>query len=368
MNIRRTLARATLLGATLLAVVWLGVAATPTAASTAHAAAAETPTCTQITPEFSGMTAALINPTSTVTGEVNATGCDVGVYFGPGSHGTVSHAHVYGATAFGVVVDSANVTIEYSNITDILGAPGSDEGDCGDEETCEGDEGMNIAVAGGEAREYIGSKHGTGILVVGSGAHAPISGNTVSTYGRRGISVSGSGAWASISGNTITGLGASYAAHTMGQSGVWIANGARAVVSGNTIQNNEIIGSGPASNAVMVAGGAYHNGQTYTTNIQISGNTLRNNATGVLLSNLQADGTVDRSVQTRNRVAGNYIWRASSVSVMAEEGGKPTAGIFVAGGNGDKVTGNTIVHYSPAIKISEKAAGLILVEGNTIIS
>jgi hypothetical protein len=349
--------------AALVAVAGLGAMASPAA----HAAPAAV-TCTKITPEFSGMTAALINPTSIVTGEVDATGCDVGVYFGPGHKGAVDGANIHGAIAFGVVVDSAKVTISNSQVHDILGAPGSDEGDCGDEEeggSCGGDEATLIATAAGnEQREYIGSKHGTGILVTGPSAQASIYGNSVSAYGRRGISVSGSGVWASITGNTITGLGTGDATHKMGQSGVWIANSANAVVSGNLIRNNEIVGSGPASNAVMVAGGPYHNGQKYTLGIRINDNELLNNVTGVLLTNLTAAGTAPPPV-TDNRVTNNTI----TASPYSATSAKPSAGVFVAGGKRDMVTGNTFSGYSTlqaAIKISPTGTRDILVSGNTL--
>lgn len=367
MNIRRVIARVALAGAALVAVAGLGLMA-PTAA---HATPAEV-TCTKITPEFSGMTAAVINPTYIVTGEVNATGCDVGVYFGPGHKGAVDGANIYGATAFGVVIDSAKVTVSYSQVHDILGAPGSDEGNCGGEEgggDCEGDEMSLVATAlGNDQREYIGSKHGTGILVTGPSAQAHIYGNNVSAYGRRGISVSGSGVWASVTGNTITGLGTGDATHKMGQSGIWIANSASAVVSGNIIEHNEIVGSGPASNAVMVAGGAYHNGQKYTLGIRIDNNQLLDNVTGVLLTNLTAAGTAPSPV-TDNRVTNNHI-TASSFSATSA---KPAAGVFVAGGKRDVVTGNTISGYPTAstgkiaaIKISDVGTRDILVADNTI--
>ncbi len=357
MNIRTVFARGALFGAALLTV------ATLMDISGAPAAYAVTG-CTQITPSFSNMTAAYINPT-TLPANVDATGCDIGVYFGPEHYGAVESVHISGATAFGIVVDSAVVDITHSNITNIPGATGSDEGEC--ESDCEGDSTTMIPTDNGEEKAYIGDKHGTGILVVGEGARAVIANNSISGYGRRGISVSGFGAWASVKNNYIEGLGAGNAQHTMGQSGIWIANGRQASVSGNIIVNNEIIGSGPASNAIMVAGGSYHNNQPYyTTDIKISGNTLRNNATGVLLSNLKLDGSAPLN-PTRNIVAGNYIANTGNVSALAEEKNKPTAGILVAGGNGDHITGNTISGYANAITISKVSQGLILVKGNTII-
>ena len=47
--------------------------------------------------------AAKINPTGTVSGEVNATGCNIGVYYDRGT-GTVANANIHGANYFGVAV------------------------------------------------------------------------------------------------------------------------------------------------------------------------------------------------------------------------------------------------------------------------
>src|SRR2546423_12555155 len=69
------------------------------------------------------MTAAVINPTGPVTGVVNATGCNIGVYYGPGTSGQIKGAEIFGANYFGVVAngdaDDINLDILNSNIHDI---------------------------------------------------------------------------------------------------------------------------------------------------------------------------------------------------------------------------------------------------------
>ena len=335
MGIRRIIARVALAGAMLIAVVGLGLATAPATQ------AAPAITCMKIDPSFSGMSAAIINPTAPVTGTVDATSCDVGVYYGPNHHSTVSGAKIFGATAFGVIVDSANVTIRYTHVYDILGAP---KGGC--EEGGEDGEMALAAPGGGEQREYTGCKHGTGILVTGLHGHASIYGSSVWAYGRRGVSVSGPYAWASITGDWIDGSVGGRG--TSGKNGVWIANGAGAIVSGNTIENNARPSSeGPASNGVMVAGGACHSGQpNFTRNIQITWNKLYNNSTGVLLTNL--NGVEGNPIQptsvTNNHVEHNYIRGGSSSQAES------TAGVLVAGGKRDKVAYNTIVDYLNPIK------------------
>ena len=43
------------------------------------------------------LTAALINPSGTVSGIVNAAGCNIGIYYGAGHTGAVNHATISGA-------------------------------------------------------------------------------------------------------------------------------------------------------------------------------------------------------------------------------------------------------------------------------
>ncbi len=48
------------------------------------------------------LSAALVNPKGVVTGDLDATGCNIGVFYGAGVHGTVSGASVHGANYFGI--------------------------------------------------------------------------------------------------------------------------------------------------------------------------------------------------------------------------------------------------------------------------
>ena len=80
-----------------------------------------TPTNFPITPTQANpaLCAALVNPTGTVNTTINATGCDVGVYYGPGNKGLVNGANISGATYFGVLVNGAKVDVIDSTITNI---------------------------------------------------------------------------------------------------------------------------------------------------------------------------------------------------------------------------------------------------------
>ena len=323
-------------------------------------AAAEDPpasTCPNPTPVVQGMTAAVINPTHTVTGTINASGCDIGVYFGPGTTGLVSGANIYGATSFGIFNDGGRVSVYMSRIHDIA----NPEGDaCGGEESvgigtaatdddCSGDNGTGV-------RRYIGGKSGTGILFLGAGARGTISSNNVFAYGRRGISVSGAGAQAQILGNTISGQPPLSGGGHAGRVGIWIANGALTTITNNRVSDNTTGGSsGEAGSGIMIAGGPGHNGQpNYTTGVQITSNGLSGNDVGVLLSNVP----VLPAIRTRNSVVANIIQAPPTPSTA---GSPPRlAGVKVMGGVGDMVLGNTILGYAAPVYVAPACIGVIV--------
>ena len=85
---------------------------------------ATTPTCTPTGFERDGinMTAAIINPTDPVSGQVDATGCNIGVYIST-VDATIDTAEIFGANYFGVVVNgdtgTPSASITNSKIHDI---------------------------------------------------------------------------------------------------------------------------------------------------------------------------------------------------------------------------------------------------------
>jgi hypothetical protein len=54
-----------------------------------------------------------------VAGPLDATDCDIGVYYRPGATGNVSSATISGARYFGVVVDGIEADITASEISQI---------------------------------------------------------------------------------------------------------------------------------------------------------------------------------------------------------------------------------------------------------
>lgn len=214
---------------------------------------------------------------------------------------------------------------------------------------------------------YTGGRHGTGILYTGSGARGSITATRVYDYGRRGISVSGVGVFAQISGNTITGQVGG--AEGMWRNGIWIANGARAAITGNWIFDN-ITGTGimgKASSAIMVAGGPNHNGMpNYTKRVEIIGNTLIDNDIGVWLSN----GPVLASMPTDNYVSGNTV-RANAGFVVRQngagikDGGASAGDEGASGGNRDFITGNHVFGYGSKAFVIGPPSIDIFARGNT---
>ena len=140
------------------------------------------------------MTAAVVDPSGAYNATLDATGCDIGVYFGSNS-GTVSGATISGANWFGVVVNGA--------AADVTGARISDIG-------------------------WVG-------IYYAAGSSGTVSGNAVSNYQKGGIVANGTDASVTIGDNTVTGLGPGA---VNAQNGIQVSRGASAVVTGNAISDN----------------------------------------------------------------------------------------------------------------------------------
>jgi len=175
----------------------------------------EPPPCTEtgLMRDGINLTAKIVNPTTSVTGAVNATGCNIGVYFGDGHSGTVSGANISGANYYGVVADGAAVDIT-ADIHDI------------------GENPLN------------GSQHGVAVLyttvhqsgsTTSHAATGTLSGSTITHYQKNGVVVSGAGASVNVLNNTVTGQGH---INSIAQNGIQISAGASALVKGNTVSGN----------------------------------------------------------------------------------------------------------------------------------
>ncbi len=171
-------------------------------------------TATGLTRDGIDLTAALIDPT-TVTGTVDATTCNIGVYFGPGTTGSVSGAEIFGANYYGIVANAADVDVTDTSIHDI-----------------------------GE-RPLNGTQHGVGVLyttvnqaggTTGTAATGTLSGSTITDYQKGGVVISGGGAAVTVQSNKVTGQGP---VDWIAQNGIQVSFGATALVTGNTVSGND---------------------------------------------------------------------------------------------------------------------------------
>ncbi|HVA85495.1 MAG TPA: right-handed parallel beta-helix repeat-containing protein [Candidatus Saccharimonadales bacterium] len=169
---------------------------------------------TGLTRDGINLTAAILNPLTPVAGTVNATGCNIGVYYGPGTSGSVSGANIFGANYYGVVANAASVSVSNTSIHDIGETP------------------LN------------GDQHGVGVLYTtidqagthtGASATGTLSGTTITNYQKNGVVVSGTGAAVTVQGNTVTGQGP---VNYIAQNGIEISYGGSATVTGNTVSGN----------------------------------------------------------------------------------------------------------------------------------
>ena len=296
------------------ALVLLAVAGTLTAVPSLASAGC---TATGFYRDGIDMTAAEIDP-PTVTGEVDATGCNVGVYYDAGHSGLVQNADIHGANYFGVLVDgdagAAAVDVLDSSIHDIGESP------------------LN------------GAQHGVAIYYRGffaeSNVTGQISGNQITGYQKGGIVANGEGTVVTVSGNTVVGSG-----HVdfIAQNGIQIGYGALAQVSQNTVVGNSYIGfpgDGSASGGIIVVGGPGYgvcpdgNDCPYTVGTKVTNNVVIDNDVGIYLTNLAADysapTTATNVKATNNTLSDDQCYNKSYQAAISDVG------------NGDKMVNDRI--------------------------
>src|SRR5213082_1432551 len=113
--------RMVLLGSML--VVGGGIAAGPAAIGVAHAAGC-------VAAGSTGLTAAkVVTSNHTIGGVINAAGCDIGVYVGPGSHNVaVSHATITDANDHAVLIQDSSFVYVSNNTITFNGTPANHAG------------------------------------------------------------------------------------------------------------------------------------------------------------------------------------------------------------------------------------------------
>ncbi len=183
----------------------VAVPASVTMATTASAATTCTPT--GFIRDSIDLTAAQIG--GSVSGPLDATGCDIGVYFS--SAGSVTAGvDIFGARYYGVVNDGTSVNVEGASIHGIGNVP------------------------------FDGTQHGVAVYFTNGGSGV-IDGNTVWAYQKGGIVVNGvstldgTATTAVVTNNTVTGLGP---VDFIAANGIQVSRGAVGEVRGNSISDN----------------------------------------------------------------------------------------------------------------------------------
>jgi hypothetical protein len=285
------------------------------------------------------LTAAYIDP-GTVTGTLDGSGCNIAVYYGPGTTGTVNGANISGAYVasisganyYGVVVAGAAVNVTNSSISNI------------GENPLNGDQ-HGVAVFYTTLNGTPGPNWSNDAVPIGTAATGTLSVDTITNYQKNGVVVSGTGASVVVKGNTVTGQGP---VPYIAQNGIEFGRGASGSASDNTVTGNQYTGAnGASSGGFLVFGGPGYD-VPYTTGITITNNTATNNDVGIFLSNASANGNAP-SAHTNNTVKFNTI---TNDAVTNTTGDTATCG-YQAGvsdlGTKDGIVNNSIsgIGYTP---------------------
>jgi hypothetical protein len=283
-------------------------------------ASAATCTPTGFIRDSINLTAALINPPGVVSGLVDATGCNIGVYYDGGHDAKLNGADVFGSNYFGVLVNTdnfgtSNVSIRFSNVHHVGEVP------------------------------HNGTQHGVGIYLRGFAGtiKGVIDTNWVFDYQKGGITANGPEIDVDITNNIVTGDG-----HVafISQNGIQMAYGASSnTIAGNYVYGNSYIGTdGSSSGGILVAGGPgvgtcppVNADCGYDVALQIRGNTLVANDVGVYLYN--ADGSGNPPPTPTNIVVSNNVIYGDICYNQVYQAGISDVG------NHDRLINNTI--YGP---------------------
>jgi hypothetical protein len=229
--------------------------------------------------DSTNLTAALINPGNVVNQDVDATGCNIGIYYGPDATGLVENSKVHGANYFGIVRAGAVAPITSSQVYDIGETP----------------------LAGGQ--------HGIAIYSDSLDETHPSGGdirsNVVYHYQKSGIVLDGANfGGLHISNNVVLGSGP---VNFIAQNGIELTFAADLTIRGNTVQNHIYTGAGQASSSGIVAvGGACFGGALLQHNV-LEQNEIKENDVGVFWLNLKGDCTAAPHTATNNVLRENAV-------------------------------------------------------------
>jgi len=316
----------------------LVLAAAGIVALAASGARAATCTATGFYKDSINLTAALI-ATGDVTGRtIDSTGCNIGIFYGPGTSGKVDKVDVSNANYFGILVAGDIVDSSGND-----GSPGATSVDI-----------INSNIHDIGETPFNGDQHGNAIyyyaFAAGSSATGTVSRSDVFNYQKGGIIVNGPGSSVSISDDTVTGLGP---VDIIAANGIQFGFGASGKAMRNTVTGNSYTGENNASSTgILVFGGC---GYALTTGIQIVKNTIGSttpadgNDIGVALANYDPTCSTAPSTATNNKVVNNTITNYETTNVSGDGYPNPYQAGISACGNNDKLIHNAIsgIGYDP---------------------
>jgi hypothetical protein len=281
------------------------------------------------------LTARIVNPIRPVTGRVDATGCEVGVYYGHGT-GRVVAADVFGARYYGVLVDGNGGTVA----VDVRGSKLHDIGET----------------------PITSSRHGQGVAYRGFGGTATgtASGNRIWNFQEAGINMTGPGSTATAVGNVITGRGA---IDVISQNGVQVIHGAHGIVLANLIRNLRFTGPNVGNGILVVGGPGY--GFPYTRDARIEANLVINADVGINVFEIEEDGSPS-PLPTQILITHNVIRNDALTNHL---GWSDDLG-FQAGisdyADGDRIIGNVVsgAGYDPETCGDEAICAPIFTDGS----
>lgn len=156
------------------------------------------------------LTAALINPPAALVPEnLDATGCDIGIYYSQGTN-TLTDKNVFGATYYGVLSNGSGTVTNFSHGSayDIGNHP------------------------------HDGTQHGVAIAYR-NGAGGQVDNSQLFDYQKGGVVADGAGTQVTVLSNVVRGLGP---VDFIAQNGVQFSNGATGSINNNVIEDHDYTG------------------------------------------------------------------------------------------------------------------------------
>ncbi|HXY18333.1 MAG TPA: hypothetical protein VEH48_02860 [Candidatus Nitrosopolaris sp.] len=261
-----------------------------------------TPFCYPVTTSKGLLTAAQIG--GDVTGDLNASGCDIGVYYNGSDTGNVSGASIHDANKYGVFVDgiSGNLSVKVTN-----------------------SHVYNV----GNHTSGVYSPNGvqTGIDIYYYGLNtsgkvsADINHDLVDNYQKGGIVINGQNAKGKVDKNTVNGAGP---VDYIAQNGIQIGFGATGEITSNKVTGNAYTGTNFASSGgILLFGGL---GDPLVTNVKVKDNKLVNNDVGIFMVNYNAGGTGPATTPTKDMAVDNWISDSTVTNVSGLCNNDPSCG------------------------------------------